>query len=537
MKKKLLCLVLCLILVLPVLASCSSDDGELDENVQSTVRPAKTISLYLITSEETTDEAKDLVEEELNKLTKAKYTTAVELVFLTEDEYYSTLEESFVVMEEAKDAADKAKEEEEKNNKNDAATGDGTEDATTIVEETIIDEDGVQLIKYPALPTKEHIDVFMITDMDKYEEYVADGKLTSLNASLNDTFKKLRDYIYPTFFDDVTVNGNVYAVPNNTIIGECGYALIDRALAEEAGFDAKRADSIDDLIPFIDWVKANKPDVNAVTYKPVVNNTQYMLPDFASDSYVNEFSLVGAYGKGSEPENLFANEAYKNELLALAKINYSNNFKSNEKGAVTFAYGDVRDALADYENYEVVVVGGSEPVEGKSTKAMFAVSAYTTDLTRSMEVITFLNTDEEVRNLLQYGIEGKHYEIDADTDTFTRLNNDYVMNVDYTGNLYMTYPFDIPGATDEDIWHGAKMQNLKSKILCAFYDEVISETCTRDVAEDLIDASQKVKSALDAATTYEAYEAVVNGVAEKYASIIDAFLTREAPAPAPAEAE
>lgn len=530
MKKKLLCLVLCLVLVLPMLASCSSDDKELDENVQSTVRPAKTISLYLITSEETTDEAKDLVEEELNKLTKAQYTTAVELVFLTEDEYYKALEKSFVEMAEDKEAADEAKKEQEE--KNNGETGE--ESATTIIEETIVDEDGVQLIKYPALASKDHIDVFMITDMDKYEEYAADGRLASLNKSLDDTFKKLRDYIYPTFFNDVTINGNIYAVPNNTVIGECGYALVDRALAEEAGFDAKDADSIDDLIPFIDWVKANKPDVNAVAYKPVVNNTQYMLPDLDSDSYVNEFSLVGAYGKGSEPENLFANEAYVQELLAVASINYNNNLKSNENSAVTFAYGDVRDVLAENERYEVVVVGGGEPV-AKATKAMFAVSAYTSDLNRSMEIITFINTNEEVRNLLQYGIEGKHYERDADTDTLTRLNNDYVMNVDYTGNLYMTYPFDVPGATDEDIWHGAKMQNLKSKTACAFYDEVISETCTREVAKDLIDASQKVKAALAAAPTYEAYEAIVNGVAEKYASIIDAFLTREAPAPVEAE--
>ena len=64
---------------------------------------------------------------------------------------------------------------------------------------------------------------------------------------------------------------------------------------------------------------------------------------------------------------------------------------------------------------------------------------------RAMQMIYAINNDFELRNLLQYGVEGANYIVendrdnDADNDNIVRKkdeNNIYSMNLSYTGNVF-----------------------------------------------------------------------------------------------------
>ena len=89
MKKKRI-----LSLLLAVLMTCSvlifSSCGEEEEVNDNYIYP-KTVTLYSIRGEGTTDEAIALVEKALNAISKPKYKTAVKLVFYTEEEYDAVL--------------------------------------------------------------------------------------------------------------------------------------------------------------------------------------------------------------------------------------------------------------------------------------------------------------------------------------------------------------------------------------------------------------------------------------------------------------
>jgi hypothetical protein len=88
---------------------------------------------------------------------------------------------------------------------------------------------------------------------------------------------------------------------------------------------------------------------------------------------------------------------------------------------------------------------------------MFAVSEYSRSLSRSMQIITYLNTNSDLRNVLQYGVEGVHYKIDDETGKLVRLNRDYIMNIESTGNVFMAYPEE---NMELDVWEWGKKQNL-----------------------------------------------------------------------------
>ena len=65
-----------------------------------------------------------------------------------------------------------------------------------------------------------------------------------------------------------------------------------------------------------------------------------------------------------------------------------------------------------------------------------------------MEIIAYLSTNAEFRNLLQYGIEGENYTFHTTKDAAGKEHvyvretetNKYKMNLAYTGNMFIAYP-------------------------------------------------------------------------------------------------
>jgi hypothetical protein len=92
---------------------------------------------------------------------------------------------------------------------------------------------------------------------------------------------------------------------------------------------------------------------------------------------------------------------------------------------------------------------------------MFAVSSFTENFDKSMEIITLLNTNVEFRNLFQYGIEGENYTRNADGSVTMTQGNKYYMDTAKTGNEFLAY---VPEGQNVEIWEYAKQQNRESLV-------------------------------------------------------------------------
>lgn len=517
--KKILSLILCLLMIVPMLASCSSDEGE-EQTVKTSARNAVTLGMYVITEEETTPDAAQAVEDAINAIIKSRYTTKVDIVFLTEDEYYQTVEARLEAMKETGALPVETE----------AVTGDEEAEDTVIADETFVNEYGVTEIKYPSLGASQ-IDILMLTDFSKYVKYVDNGWLYSLTNALSNEGRKLGDYIYPSILDSAKVRGAVYAIPNNRPIGdECEYMIIDKELAKEFGLKADKVSGIADLKEFLAWVKENKAGVTPINGDVDLLDlagVTYMGYDSLKRDLVDEFSLVGALGDtATNVESLFANETYKNKLLSAAEVYYGGYFGNSAKFAVSVKTGTIEDMAKDAEKYEIVALrAGAEPARELCSSA-FAVSRYTKNFSRVMEVITLINTDEEVRNLLQYGIENVNYDIDELTGELSRLNNTYMMDLYKTGNVYMAHPEE---GMPLNIWEMAKKQNLVTEAYDKFLGYEVPQLAASTAvdfvpAEKLEKANKELSAALNGAKTYDAFKAIVDGAAEKYADVVAAYL-------------
>ena len=93
MRKKLICLLLCLVaVILPLAMTGCGNSTTTDTDEESSSRPAVSINLWLVSDKEVSAETEAAIEEALNEITQSKYTTKVDLVYFTYDEYYAALD-------------------------------------------------------------------------------------------------------------------------------------------------------------------------------------------------------------------------------------------------------------------------------------------------------------------------------------------------------------------------------------------------------------------------------------------------------------
>ncbi len=552
MKKRILCLVLALLMVLPMLVACGGDGDVIDNINEQASRFTTTLNMWMITESElvakvselivagiTPDKAEDkltdeekakiaaltpeekeaweqlhLVNNEINKLTKAKYKTKLNIKYFTEEQYYAAVEKGF--------ADHKAYIKEHK-----------TGVLPNQTEETILNEYGIPELKYPSVLDCE-VDILFIGNQQKYYDYVKQELLMELQAYFAESVE-LYSYIDNDFLVSANYNSLVYALPNYHGIGEYVYVMADKEMLDK--YDAK-----DELASATLYDSAFKDylDYIATEYKgdgvyPIyvdtsdksisLNYTHYWNFNETNPGYITlnpgEFSIFGDnYFAGHldnktalESTNLLADKTYMQSLAT--KVYYENTDgyitnTANSKGeAAVHVVTGGWELKKQYEDmgYEVMVMQYPQMKDEEVFESMFAIGAYTIDASRSAEILAFLNTNSEIRNLLQYGVEGENYTLATtvvDGKEYSYVvedpNNLYKMDLKKTGNVFMAYPNSEETAVQ---WEFQKKQNLqKQKYPTLAFNFDTGFDLDEEKVHIISAVSKKVSEYIDSLTTY-----------------------------------
>ena len=523
--------------------------------------------------------AYEAVEAAFSKLTKSKYKINVDLMFYTEEEYRDTISavmEEYALESKNVERAEKALKKYVSDYKTYWESKNGKDSFTPDIEALVVDdfyarfpeyakyqgqsaedgeaaefeeqykenEDGIQELVYPEAE-KNQLDIIYVSGLDMYREYIDNEWIIALDSLIDTTGKKLKTYIAGSLLTGVKLDGATYAIPNNVMIGEYTYMLVDKALYDKwYGPDYMKVEDVLDIADFLNDIVNNEngsedPKKNiipidasfeqcmsyfvrywnleqefatdengnlleAVTYKydkegniiykngqPVVDKVLNIPVSYKiSDS--NAFSLLGSLygdpatvGRGQTEfgfNTLFLNSEYRNIFVSLKDYQYKGYFAeendARETAAVTFVEEDYRIKKSIIENdgvytdengkeYYAYVVKNPEVDEEALYGNMFAISANSIRSQACMQILTLINTNEEARNILQYGVEGVNYEIVEEKTSdnqiikyLKRLNNDYMMSIEKTGNCFIAYPDPQMGdKLTVEYWENAAKQN------------------------------------------------------------------------------
>ncbi len=483
MKRRLVSFLLCVALLFTgVMATgCANlnededptETGE-DEN-DGLTRSGMTLTLWVPTQEGTTEEALELVEEAINKITQAEYDTAIKLYGIASDDYEDAVKKQVEDINTRVEEAEKKAIERRKAEREAAKRGETLppeeveEDESSKNPYDLIVDSGAG---YPHVEENQ-MDIFLIRGYDNYRYYTDNFYVQSLNEEINGTSKILKSYIYPSFFEAAEVDGTIYGVPNNHALGEYTYLLVNKELATKYGYNQMDLMTVVNCQQFVESVAANDA---AAGVTPVWGDITPSYMQYWSGKDSSEFSVLASRVTADkaieevELKNVFTITDYVDNTYVqklFAERGYISTAESVEKfgiGLVKATPAEIEEKYAD--EYYVNVHQSPEGTLEDYCSAVFAVSTFTESTARSMEIITMLNTNEEIRTVLQYGVEGVHWKQDElDTSVIVNLSDEYNMDIMDTGNIYMTYP-DYGVAMD---WSSEKSQNLDSYYPVTYY--------------------------------------------------------------------
>jgi putative aldouronate transport system substrate-binding protein len=490
MLKKILSLTLCLCICLGVVISATScgSESEKTSNSSSTDAAPTTLSFLGVTSEVTSQDAIEKVETALNDIFSARYKTKIDLTLVTENEYMKLIEER---VEQAKywQKYDESIAQYNAFIKNQAnQTGTSTDKifgnwiandvaisletlATRLIyvaEQTTVYEDGRVETLYPeATP----IDIVMILDEEMYDEFSNMGLLLENGIDPNfSSYKTLQKYIYPTFFSELkNLKGVINAIPNNNLLAESTYLVVNKDVADAANFNIETFKNYADLADVLATAKSQGKLAPFKEVPEALGVFKLFSEDVAIGAY---FDPMVGYNPDEgdeyaeyEIKNLFEIPQYVEHLELMetyTKAGYFSKANMANGYAVQVITGDAsvyEKYSAKDSKYYVKEIQIPFVLREAIFDGMLAPTSYTESPERAMEIIAAINTDPAVKNLLQYGIYEENYVENEADGTVIRLNTEYMMENAYTGNVYMGL---LEADMGETSWAYVKQTNLAS---------------------------------------------------------------------------
>ncbi|MDL2287681.1 hypothetical protein LJB90_03900, partial [Eubacteriales bacterium OttesenSCG-928-G02] len=414
--------------------------------------------LFTICDEGTTEEAIREVELALNRLTFYQLGYNVKLYMAPADEYQALIDEKFAEMEayeEAKkDASNTSKEESAESNN---ASGTTSSDEV-ITGEMIIEmmENGEEIVL-----ERPRIDIFLVNGYENYTSLVANRKLAALDEKLSAEAKDIVVNVFPTFLSAAKIANpdgarKTYGIPMNKGIGEYEYIVFDKELLDKYEFDTATLKTVDDLETYLKIIKENEPDVVPLANMFDANNISYLF-DAGFPAHVDSTGTV---------INNYLDEAAKKFYTLVSRylsMGYLDESQPEKRFAVKFIKGTYEDldALEKETGRKYTNTIYSYPLATNEDllSNLFCVSKYciSNELNDVAKLLNFLLTKPEPTNVLTFGVQGTHYELN-EYDQIVKLGG-YYNNPSHAGNAFLTTTLE---GENKDKWKIVKQQNQDS---------------------------------------------------------------------------
>ena len=262
-------------------------------------------------------------------------------------------------------------------------------------------------------------DVILINGADMFDKLYADNELLALNTApfdfYNGDFRSLNKDIDPSLLSASLVSNAYYTVPNNHVIGHYEYIVIDKTMAR-------------------DTLHFSNEEIEAMTTEESLEELKNAITAYDNTLDVNDYVKV-------------ITDGYYTDYEALQYLNLKNNESSDSK--VNFvnikAYPNATKEQAFLSAFAIVkqLDDDGDPTKYSEEK----VAILNNHSTTCMRIIYALNSDPELKNMLQYGYVGTNYsfvtnEKHENTNYITLNTNQtvrYEMNNIHTGNPFISY--------------------------------------------------------------------------------------------------
>lgn len=288
-------------------------------------------------------------------------------------------------------------------------------------------------------------------DQGDYAGNAQKGAWLNLTDYLQMDGKAMYTMIDPLYWAGAKIGGKIYGVPTNKEIAVPEWWMFPKELVDKYKIDLTQYTTLESLEPLFAKINKSEPDWQPMELDKNSNNFFAL----AGYEYVvgKEIPLmVRSNDTNLNVVNIFSTDLAKQTLATLRryyKAGYINEdaalkeSMSLEKGKKVFwkeagggPYSDI--SWSADRGYRLIAQQVSKAtVTTESTRGgMMVVNSRTKHPQECVKFLNLLNTDPEVRNLINYGIEGTHYVLNSDKQV-ERISDAYT-GIQYTqGNWFI----------------------------------------------------------------------------------------------------
>lgn len=298
--------------------------------------------------------------------------------------------------------------------------------------------------------TNRNYDI-IFTWTDNYMTTADSGNFLDLTEYLQTQYTALYEAVNSEFWKGVAIGERIYGIPTNKELATPVHFLFAQELVEKYQIDIDQYKTFASLEPLLERVYAQEPDYIPLFFDS--SHTNIMAPgNYEYVGYDSIPLMIDSHDKTCQVVNIFETD-YAKETLATLHRYYEAGY-INQDAALRTAFSRFQDepvfirlstggpdASASYTaDYGYPIVSGQVSdsiVTTESTQGgLMAVNAHTQYPEQCMQFLSAVNTDPEIRNLLNYGIEGVHYTL-TEEDQVQMISTAY-RGVPYTqGNWFI----------------------------------------------------------------------------------------------------
>lgn len=307
-----------------------------------------------------------------------------------------------------------------------------------------------------------------------FEENVSSGKYIALNDYLEDkdVLSETQKVINEKFWDGVTIDGNVYAIPTNKEIATQLYYLFDSSLVEKYDFDITKVENMEDTEPFLQAV------LDGEGYAPTSNDLNWnglgkdlsldcvaslslqvcLDPEDADAGYRWVYDIPGYQEQMEYIDYLIDNGLMMSDTLDIVDFATTEHAMIKQEG---FPGAEVNWEKTFGKEYDVQPIATPVVTTDSVRGSMNVISATSKNPELAAKVINEVNTNSELRTIFAYGVEGTQWEYNEDGKIeFLDGASDYAVGVYEQGNFF-TLPLAV--GEPEDKWEQFEELNTTSE--------------------------------------------------------------------------
>lgn len=263
----------------------------------------------------------------------------------------------------------------------------------------------------------------------------------------------------PQYIMDATrIDGKVYGVPNYQIATNQVGFLIQNRFAEKYNFDISSIKHIKDIEPLLESIKKGESKEVVPLVMSRNGNYGHLLLNYNLEKIQGNILAIN-YNDPTKILNMYETPEFEQYLDMVRDWNqkgYINQDAATIKhpndliktGNVAVEIHDVQKPGAEIAKknanggHDITQVALTEPhaLTNSIITTMLAINKNSKNPEQAMKFINLLNTDQQLYNLISYGVEGKHYS--KISDNVVRINQDagYNPNANWVfGNTFNAF--------------------------------------------------------------------------------------------------